>query len=251
VQRVCGVDLGIRKTATASIVTQDGTVVARRFFHRGADIDRRDKGLMQVRQKARLTMGTSGKLSAGFCKAIYLKARHRNLDMAQSLSREIVAFAQEHGAQAIVLEHLKHYRPSAGRKGSNLRQRFHGWLHRLLAQRIRERAEESGLLVEFVNQAGTSEFAYDGSGKVKRDGYNWSWVKFATGKRYNADLNACYNIAARFFAKMLGLTGRNAQACARGKSSATQPRIPVTLSTLWRHAQAMAAEQEAPTTALA
>jgi len=191
VQRVCGVDLGIRKTATASIVTQDGTVVARRFFHRGADIDRRDKGLMQVRQKARLTMGTSGKLSAGFCKAIYRKARHRNLDMAQRLSREIVAFAQEHGAQAIVLEHLKHYRPSAGRKGSNLRQRFHGWLHRLLAQRIRERAEESGLLVEFVNQAGTSEFAYDGSGKVKRDGHNWSWVKFATGKRYHADLRGC------------------------------------------------------------
>ena len=250
-QRVCGVDLGIRKTATASIVSADGTVVARRFFHRGADIDRRDKGLVTVNSKARLTMGKGGKLSAGFCKALYRKARHRNRDMAQRLSREIVAFAQEHGAQAIVLEHLKHYRPRAGRKGSTLRQRFHGWLHRLLAQRIQERAEELGLLVEFVNQAGTSAFAYDGSGAVKRDSHNWSWVKFTTGKRYNADLNACYNIAARFFAKMLGLTGRNAQACVRGKSSATQPRIPVTLSTLWQHAQAMAAEHEAPTTALA
>jgi IS605 OrfB family transposase len=249
VQRVCGVDLGIRKTATASIVTADGTVVARRFFHRGADIDRRDKGLMQVRNKARQTMGHSGTLSAGFCKAIYRKARHRNRDMAQRLSREIVAFAQEHGAQAIVLEHLQGYRPCAGRKGSTLRQRFHGWLHRLLAQRVLERAEEAGLLVTFVNQAGTSEYAYDGSGKVKRDPRNWSWVRFATGKRYNADLNACYNIAARFFAKVLGLTGRKAQACARGKSSATQPRIPVTLSTLWQHAQAIVAEPEAPTTA--
>ncbi|MEY2342110.1 IS200/IS605 family accessory protein TnpB-related protein, partial [Acidithiobacillus sp. IBUN Pt1247-S3] len=251
VQRVCGVDLGIRTTATASIVTADGTVVARRFFHRGADIDRRDKGLMQVRNKARLTMGGSGKLSARFCRAIYRKARHRNLDMAQRLSREIMVFAQEHGAQAIVLEHLKHYRPRAGRKGSTLRQRFHGWLHRQLAERIRGRAEEAGLLTEFVNRAGTSETAYDGSGAVKRDGRNWSWVTFATGKRYNADLNACYNIAARFFAKMLGLTGRNAQACVRGKSSATQPRIPVTLSTLWRHAQATVAEREAPATAQA
>ena len=251
VQRACGVDLGIRKTATASIVSTDGTVVARRFFHRGADIDRRDKGLVAVRSKARFTMGKSGKLSAGFCKAMYRKARNRNRDMAQRLSREIVAFAQEHGAQAIVLEHLKQYRPRAGRKGSTLRQRFHGWLHSLLAERIRERAEELGLLVEFVNQAGTSTFAYDGSGVVKRDARNWSWVRFTTGKRYHADLNACYNIAARFFAKMLGLTGRNAQACVRGKSSATQPRIPVTLSTLWQHAQAMVAEREAPTTALA
>jgi putative transposase len=148
-----------------------------------------------------------------------------------------------------VLEHLQGYRPCAGRKGSTLRQRFHGWLHRLLAQRVLERAEEAGLLVTFVNQAGTSEYAYDGSGKVKRDPRNWSWVRFATGKRYNADLNACYNIAARFFAKVLGLTGRKAQACARGKSSATQPRIPVTLSTLWQHAQAIVAEPEAPTTA--
>ncbi|MGC9215817.1 IS200/IS605 family accessory protein TnpB-related protein [Acidithiobacillus sp.] len=185
------------------------------------------------------------------CKAIYRKARHRNLDMAQRLSREIVAFAQEYGAQTIVLEHLKHYRPRAGRKGATLRQRFHGWLHGLLTRRIRERVEEAGLLVEFVNPAGTSEYAYDGSGAVKRDVRNWSWVKFATGKRYNADLNACYNIAARFFAKMLGLTGSNAQACVRGKSSATQPRIPVTLSTLWQHAQVIAAEHEAPTTALA
>ncbi len=251
VQRVCGIDLGIRTTATASIVTTDGTVVARRFFHRGADIDRRDKGLMQVRNKARLTMGKSGKLSAGFCKAIYRKARHRNLDMAQRLSKAIIAFTQKYGAEVIVLEHLKGYKPRAGRKGSTLRQRFHGWLHRLLAQWIQTRAEELGLLVEFVNRAGTSEFAYDGSGKVRRDGRNWSWVTFATGKRYHADLNACYNIAARFFAKMLGLTGRKAQACVRGKSSATQPRTPVTLSTLWQHAQAMVAEHEAPTTALA
>jgi len=127
----------------------------------------------------------------------------------------------------------------------------------VLVQWIQAHAEESGLLVDFVNQAGTSEYAYDGSGKVRRDGRNWSWLTFATGKRYNADLNACYNIAARFFAKMLGLhpakgrTGRKAQACDLGKSSATQPRIPATLSTLWQHAQAMATKHEAPTTVLA
>ncbi len=105
-QRVCGVDLGIRKTATASIVSADGTVVARQFFHRGADIDRRDKGLATVRSKARLTIGKSGTLSKGFCRAVYRKARHRNLDMAQRLSGEIVAFARTHEAQVIVLRSI-------------------------------------------------------------------------------------------------------------------------------------------------
>jgi IS605 OrfB family transposase len=248
-RRTCGVDLGINTTATASVITPDGTVIARQFFHRGMDIDRRDKDLVQVRNKARLTMGKGGKLCEGFCRGLYRKARHRNRAMAQSISREILAFAQSHRAEVIVLEYLKHFRPRAGRKRSTLRQRFHGWLHQLLARRITDRAEEAGLAVDFVNPAGTSKYAFDGSGVVKRDAHNKALATFRTGKQYNADLNACYNIAARFFAKVLGLTGRKAQACDRGKSSATQPRAPVTLSTLWLYAQNNVMESEAPTTA--
>ena len=250
VRRVCAIDLGINTTATASIVTEDGTVVARQFFHRGTDIDRRDKGLTQIRSKARLTMGATGKLGTGFCANAYRKAANRNRDMANRLSGQIVAFAMEHDATAIVLEHLKHFRPKAGRKGSPLRQRFHGWLHRLLVRKVKERAEEACLRTEFVHPAGTSKYAFDGSGEVKRDPKNRTLATFANGRQYNADLSASYSIGARFFARVLGLSARNGKACVSGKSSRAHPRIPVTLSTLWLYAQnGRVAECEAPSTA--
>ena len=193
IQRVCAIDLGINTTATASILTSDGTVVARHFFHRAADIDRRDKGLAQIRRKARQTTG-AGVLSTGFCASQYRKAANRNREMARTLSRHIVTFAQVHGVQAIVFEQLHDFRPRGGRATSTLRQRFHGWLHRQLAQHVQARAEEAGLRMEYVHPAGTSKYAFDGSGVVRRHPTNRALATFSTGKQYNADLSASYNI---------------------------------------------------------
>lgn len=97
---------------------------------------------------------------------LYRKARHRNLDMACQTAREIVDFAQGSGANVIVFERLKHWRPKGGKKRSSLRQRFHGWLHRLLAKRIEMIAEEIGMKVALVYARGTSSLAYDGSGTL-------------------------------------------------------------------------------------
>jgi IS605 OrfB family transposase len=169
--------------------------------------------------------------------------------MANQLSGQIVAFAAAHEAEVIVFEHLKQFRPKAGRKGSTLRQRFHGWLHRLLADKTVERAQEACIRTAFVNPHGTSKFAYDGSGEVKRDTNNRALATFSNGKRYNADLNASYNIAARWFARVLGLSGRKAKADATGKSSGASSRMPTTLSTLWLYAQSgRVAKLEAATT---
>ena len=248
IQRVCAIDLGINTTATASILTSDGTVVARHFFHRAADIDRRDKGLAQIRRKARQTTGATGVLSTGFCASQYRKAANRNREMARTLSRQIVMFAQVYGAQAIVLEQLHGFRPRGGRGTSTLRQRFHGWLHRQLAQHVQARAEEAGLRTEYVHPAGTSKYAFDGSGVVRRDPTNRSLATFPTGKQYHADLSASYNIGARYFARILGVTVRKNNACGVGQRSRTQPRTPVTLSTLWHAHRRSAGECEAATT---
>ncbi|MGL5548262.1 MAG: transposase, partial [Culicoidibacterales bacterium] len=43
--------------------------------------------------------------------------------------------------------------------------------------------------------------AFDGSGEVKRNQKNASLCVFKTGKHYNCDLNASYNIGARYFIK--------------------------------------------------
>ena len=228
-QRVLAVDIGINTLATASVVTSSGTVTARGFFHPAADIDRRNQRANTIRQKARKT----AVLSKGFCKGHYRKARHINEQIAQLTSRQLVDFAREHQADTIVLEHLKGWRPQGGRKRSALKQKFHQWLHRRLADLIEMKFIEMGGKVVYVYARGTSSWAYDGSGKLKRDPKQYELATFSTGKKYNCDLNASYNIGARYWAMVLKLTHRKDEQAAKGQSSCAAPRIPVTLSTLW------------------
>jgi putative transposase len=83
---VLSVDLGLNTTATATIVSSDGTVIHRAFLHYGKDIDRRDTRLKRISQKAKRT----GKLQKGFCRGLYRKANHINQQIAQSCSRKLV-----------------------------------------------------------------------------------------------------------------------------------------------------------------
>jgi IS605 OrfB family transposase len=227
---VCAVDVGINTTATATIVSSDGTVISRKFFHRGGDIDRRDKVLGQIRRKAKLTK----KLHKGFCKGLYRRARGINHNMAQHISKEIVQFARAFGASVIVFENLKDWKPSCGKKRSTLKQRFHGWLHRLLVQLTENKFVEVGGKVELVYPRGTSSWAYDGSGLLKRGKDNYALASFASGKRYNADLNGSQNIAARYWAYKLKLAYRNGRQLLSSKSSGSKSRMPIVLSHLWR-----------------
>ena len=44
-------------------------------------------------------------------------------------------------------------------------------------------------------------FAFDGSGFVQRHKDNYSLCTFQTGKEYHTDLNAAYNIGARYYVR--------------------------------------------------
>jgi IS605 OrfB family transposase len=226
---VCAVDVGINTLATASIVCPDGTVLARKFIHPASDIDRRDRQANIIRHKARKTKT----LHRGFAKTPYRKAKGINANIAQQVSRRIVNFALDHGASTIVFEDLKGWRPKGGRKRSSLKQKFHGWLHRRLVTLTEQKFQEEGGKTEYVYARGTSSWAFDGSGKVQRSKTQYEIATFATGKRYNADLGASYNIAARYLAYKLKLTRRKDGQVAKGKSSCATPRMPVTLSLLW------------------
>jgi IS605 OrfB family transposase len=236
--KVIAVDVGINTLATATVVNSDGTVTAREFFHPAADIDRRDKRLQSIRHKAKLTVGSGGKLPPKFCQKTYLKCHRINQEIAQQISRQIVNLSLIHGATVIVFENLKGWRPKGGRKRSNLKQKFHGWLHRWLVQLTTEKFEELGGKVELVYPRGTSSWAYDGSGQVKRSKTNYANAQFTSGKQYNADLNGSQNIGARYWAWKRKLAHRNGRQLFGGKSSPDKRRMPVTLSTLW--------ESEAP-----
>ncbi len=242
---VTAVDLGINTTATIAVVTHDGTVIHREFIHPGRDIDevaaaagtcvrrngdRRDKRLKSVSMRASLTMGKGGKLHKGFCSKTYQKCLRINNQIGHIVSQLIVQIAEEFNSEAIVFENLKGWKPKGGRKRSNLRQRFHGWLKGKIREYTEMKwAELGGQVIEVV-AAYTSKLAYDGSGTVKRNSKNYALATFSSGKRFNADLNGAYNIAAR---GILQLTRRNDGEGRSSKRSRRSPRSWACLCDLW------------------
>lgn len=229
-ENVTSVDMGINTTATVTVVTLCGTVIHREFIHPGRDIDRRDKRLKSVSMRAKKTMGKGGNLHKGFCSNTYRKARNINKQIGHIVSKRVVEIAARYNSQAIVLENLKGWKPRGGKKRSNMRQRFHGWLKSLLHDLIRDKWAELGGKTIDVVAAYTSKLAYDGSGQVKRDNKNYALATFQNGKRINADLNGAYNIAARGIQK---LTGGNDRKLRASKSSSRKSRSWTCLCDLW------------------
>ena len=91
----------------------------------------------------------------------------------------------------------------------------------------------SGIRVTYIFAPGTSKYAFDGSGLVERDKNNYSMCTFATGKRYNCDLSASYNIGARFFIRVLLKTmPAKVRLQAEAKVPSARTRTTCTLSTL-------------------
>lgn len=220
---VCAVDLGINTQITASIVQQDGTVLARRFIDNTSDIDRLHKRLDLIKKAAKKTK----KLCKGFASAWYRKGFNIVKNSAHHMTRELVEFARACGATTIVFENLKGWRPKAPRYG--LRKKFHTWLHRRIVEFTELKWREYGGRLATVAARGTSKYAYDGSGVVTRSvNGNYSICRFKTGKIYNCDLNATYNIAAKYFLRL-----RKQTQAATGKSPVVASRAPITLSMLW------------------
>lgn len=127
------------------------------------------------------------RLINGYQKAIAIQA-----------ARQIVAYAQACGADVIVLEHLN----MKGRIRGAKKQKLHLWRKREIAHRIEALAARSGIRTTYICPYNTSRLAYDGSGPVVRDKDNAALCTFTTGKRYNTDLSARKNIAARYLIRI-------------------------------------------------
>jgi IS605 OrfB family transposase len=157
------------------------------------------------------------------------------LDAARTLASSLAAFAVKHDAKAFAVEDLKGWRPKGPSKAQ--RKRFHRFEHRALVQALTLKAQEMGARMLEVYARGTSRWAYDGSGKVVRSKKNAQLATFASGKKYNADLNGALNIAARGLAMILGVKPKELQCAAPGKSSGVVSRMPLVLADIWAHAR--------------
>jgi putative transposase len=235
--RVLSIDVGINTAATAAVVDRHGTVLDRKFLHR-SDKDREHQLMQRIRRKARKQTRHGNRLPTGFAKNEHRRLKQLMNNASHQLSREIVNIAKLNNCDAIVVERLKGFRPKKGAKRSTLKSKFHRWFHRQLVDRVMSKAHEIGVRLTEVFAAYTSAFAFDGSGKVNRSKTNAALCQFQSGKHYNADLNAAYNIAARGILRLYYPKLRE-QLWSSGKPM-TCPATgnPWTLSSVWRIAQA-------------
>ncbi len=228
-QRVCAVDLGLNTDAVCSIMTSDGTVLARKFIDFPSDKDQ----LKHVTNRIRGFQQKRGGHDVG---SFWAYAKRLNEELAKKVALSIADFAVLYQADCVVFEYLD---MKGCKKGKNA-QKLSLWKRNSIQDYVEHKAHRCGIHVSRICAAGTSKYAYDGSGIVKRDVFNHSLATFSSGKKYNCDLSASYNIGARYFIREIQ---KSLPATERSLLSAQVPeaerRTSCTLSTLHKVAAAL------------
>ena len=189
ISKICAVDLGLGTDATCSIMDQDGTVYARKFISFSEEHDRLHTQLGRIKRNQ--------KRGSRHNKTLWRKVSGISQDIADKTVKAILDFGNEHGVDVFVLEYLDF-------KGKNAVKRAHFWRYKRIYKVLAQRAHQYGLRIARVNARNTSRLAFDGSGWSKRGREiapetPYAIMEFPNGKTYNADLNASYNIGARYF----------------------------------------------------
>ena len=191
-QTVCSVDLGINTDAVCTIMRADGTVLGRRFIDHPSEKDRMYRTLGRIRrfQREHGSAQTQGR---------WAYTKRLNTELGKKTAGAIIRYAEENHADVIVFEYLEMQGKISGKK----KQKLHLWRKRDIQRRCEHQAHRKRMRVSRICAWNTSRLAYDGSGAVTRDWEDYSLCTFQTGKRYNCDLSASYNIGARYFIREL------------------------------------------------
>ena len=188
-QLVCSVDLGLNSDAVCSIMTSNGTVLARKFINFSSEKDHLYTVLNRIKKQQR-------KLSSQSAKGFWKYATHLNNELAKKISNAITDFAVLYSVDVIVFEYLDFKGKKV--KGSK-KQKFQLWRKNGIQHYTEHKAHRSGIRISHICARGTSKLAFDGSGKLERNENNHALATFSSGKQYNCDLSASYNIGARYF----------------------------------------------------
>lgn len=190
-QIILAVDLGLNNACTCSIMRYDGTVLGRRFLKLPREYDCLKRKVDHIKRAQR---HGSRKVSN-----LWAYAKGVNDDIAVKTADFIIKAAILYDVDAIVFEHLDLNSKKKGKK-----QRLHLWKARYVQKIVEHKAHANRIHVDRICAWNTSRLAYDGSGKIKRGResdkcQSYSVCEFQNGKVYNCDLNATYNIGARYF----------------------------------------------------
>ena len=191
-QIICSVDLGIKTDAVCTIMRADGTVLGRKFIDFPSEKDRMYRTLGRIRrfQRKHGAAQTGGRWSY---------TRRLNIELSRKIAGAVVKYAWENHVDVIIFEYLE----MNGRISGSKKQKLHLWRKRDIQKRCEHQAHRKGMRISRICAWNSSRLAYDGSGTVLRDGKNHSLCTFQTGKRFNCDLSASYNIGARYFIREL------------------------------------------------
>ncbi len=226
---VLGVDLGINHGAVCSTVDFFGKVFARHYD----PFCRERKAIDSIIARIRILQRKSG--SDQPMSKIYSKLEGLKDNYVRQLARWIVNQAVSDKCYGIVLERLGKMKARGSKK-----DRIHHWCKCKIRDFIKSIAFRYGIRVFFVNPKNTSALAYDGTGKVTRDQDDFSKCTFTTGKRYDCDLSASYNIASRYFIRAyidelsINTDGSDRLEKLKAKVPELSKRTNCTMSTLWK-----------------
>ena len=192
-QRIISVDMGLINACTCSVMESDGTVVGRHFLKLSAEYDSLRHALNNIK--------FSQQHGSRKMPRKWAKVRNINTDISRKTANFITNLAVQYNADAVVMERLN----VRGKKKGGRKQRLHHWRCQYVQQLVEHKCHSLGIRISHVCACNTSRLAFDGSGNVLRGKYsertcgNYSLCEFSNGKLYNCDLNASYNIGARYY----------------------------------------------------
>lgn len=185
---ILAVDLGINQACVCTAMKADGTILGRRFLSFPREKDSLNTAVNRIKKAQQHGATRTPRLWA--------IANGINKDISVKTADFIMKTAEQFHTDVIVFEYLEFKGKKKGRK----KQRLHLWRKRDVQKIVTVKAHRLGIRISRVNAGGTSLYAYDGSGKIERNiNHNYSICRFQTGKTYHCDLNASYNIGARYF----------------------------------------------------
>jgi IS605 OrfB family transposase len=196
-QTIVAVDLGLNNACTCSVMRYDGTVLGRRFLKLPKEYDSLKRCIDHIKHAQH---HGSRKMPV-----LWAYARGVNDNIAVKTATFIIETAVMYDADVVVMEHLD----LQGKKHGSKKQHLALWRAQYVQDMVAHKAHSRGMHISTVCAWGTSRLAFDGSGRVlrgkesKRTKDSYSICEFQTGKIYNCDLNASYNIGARYFVREL------------------------------------------------
>ncbi|MDN5316962.1 MAG: putative transposase, partial [Thermoanaerobacterium sp.] len=187
---IISVDLGLTNSAVCSAMKYYGTVIGRLFINQPIEKDRLFHKINKLAKAQRIS-------GIGRKPNLWRKINNIKNQIIVDTVHQIIEFAKKYKADVIVFEYLGKLK-SKGNYARRMRIKLQYWAKQKIQEKVCDIAHSYGIRVSWINPKNSSALAFDGTGKAIRNNKK-DICEFTTGKKYHADLNASYNIGARYF----------------------------------------------------